>query len=498
MRMILRIFLRKRLRRICKGGDRWTRNGWRSRGRSALGQTVASLPDFVFIINAGNRRTPVCDYNVGLVTKNTVFSDINLFPAFGLIIQIIDPAKIRILIRGAVFLQLSRRMILQTLARHHLIVELHVAALHHAKQFLCLFVTLLKFRLIPGSIFQYQFPAIVKIRRAPISSVYYENEIGEGCYRLPESGSGGDEEGEEIPICLYLKRTYDVEKGVLKGYYDSDVAANDALLVQYLSQNKDAVLGDIIATIQKEQNEIIRESPFKNILVQGVAGSGKTTVAMHRISYILYNYKERFTSNEFCIIGGNDLLLSYITSGLPELDVHDVKQKRMDAMITYLLKKEWTKKQKLIAPLPDAELRSRMEFILTLERWLLRLRRQKVTAKELRDRELGVILTESSIERLREETPEYSIYRLLVTLDERVRTKLKFLSPDGEKEYYQKKCREYKQHYKNQAVTQSVCALYQEFLTDYAEKFPGTIDLLLHEQKSVAGEYDVYDAIVFR
>ncbi len=345
-----------------------------------------------------------------------------------------------------------------------------------------------------NGVFRNKTDVVVADWRAPISSVYYENEIGEGCYRLPESGSGGDEEGEEIPICLYLKRTYDVEKGVLKGYYDSDVAANDALLVQYLSQNKDAVLGDIIATIQKEQNEIIRESPFKNILVQGVAGSGKTTVAMHRISYILYNYKERFTSNEFCIIGGNDLLLSYITSGLPELDVHDVKQKRMDAMITYLLKKEWTKKQKLIAPLPDAELRSRMEFILTLERWLLRLRRQKVTAKELRDRELGVILTESSIERLREETSEYSIYRLLVTLDERVRTKLKFLSPDGEKEYYQKKCREYKQHYKNQAVTQSVCALYQEFLTDYAEKFPGTIDLLLHEQKSAAGEYDVYDA----
>ena len=125
--------------------------------------------------------------------------------------------------------------------------------------------------------------------RAPISSVYYENEIGDGSYSLPEKGKDEGMESPQIPICLHLKRTYDVEKGVLKGYYDSDVAANDALLVQYLSKNKDAVLGDIIATIQKEQNEIIRESPFKNILVQGVAGSGKTTVAMHRISYILYN-----------------------------------------------------------------------------------------------------------------------------------------------------------------------------------------------------------------
>lgn len=343
-------------------------------------------------------------------------------------------------------------------------------------------------------IFRNKTDVVIADWRAPISSVYYENEIGEGSYRLPEEGTGDDGEGPEIPICLHLKRTYDVDKGVLKGYYDSDVAANDALLVQYLSQNKDAVLGDIIATIQKEQNEIIRESPFKNILVQGVAGSGKTTVAMHRISYILYNYKERFTSNEFCIIGGSDLLLSYITSGLPELDVHDVKQKRMDAMITYLLKKEWTKKNKLTAPLPDAEKRSRIDFILYLERWLLRLRRQTVAPKELRDRELGIVLTDSSIERLREENPEYSIYRILVTLDERVRTRLKFLCPDGEKDYLMKKCREYKQYYKNQALQKSVCALYQEFLADYEKKFPGVIDLALHAKRAAAGEYDIYDA----
>lgn len=345
-----------------------------------------------------------------------------------------------------------------------------------------------------NGIFRNKTDVVIADWRAPISSVYYENEIGDGSYHLPEKVSDYGPESPEIPINLHLKRTYDVEKGVLKGYYDSDVAANDALLVQYLSQNKDAVLGDIIATIQKEQNEIIRESPFKNILVQGVAGSGKTTVAMHRISYILYNYKERFTSNEFCIIGGSDLLLSYITSGLPELDVHDVKQKRMDEMLTYLLKKEWTKKHKLTAPLPDASVRSRMDFILFLEQWLLRLRRDTVSAKTLADRELGTILTDSSIERLREETPEYSIYRLLVTLDERARTRIKFLCPDGERDYFLKKCREYKQHYKNQAIGKSVCTLYGEFLADYERKFPGNVDLALHEKRAAVGEYDIYDA----
>lgn len=344
-----------------------------------------------------------------------------------------------------------------------------------------------------NGIFRNKTDVIVADWRAPISSVYYENEIGEGSYSLPEKTKDDGMESPQIPICLHLKRTYDVEKGVLKGYYDSDVAANDALLVQYLSKNKEAVLGDIIATIQKEQNEIIRESPFKNILVQGVAGSGKTTVAMHRISYILYNYKERFTSNEFCIIGGNDLLLSYITSGLPELDVHDVKQKRMDAMLTHLLKKEWTKKQKVVEPLPDAAVRSRMDFMLRLELWLLRLREEKVCAKELTDKELGMVLSKSSIERLREENPEYSIYRLLAVLDERVRTRLKFLTPEGEKEYFLKKCREYKNYYKNQAVEKSVYTIYQEFLTDYEREFPQAVDLAFHAKKAAAGEYDVYD-----
>ncbi|MGN0432144.1 MAG: HelD family protein [Lachnospiraceae bacterium] len=344
-----------------------------------------------------------------------------------------------------------------------------------------------------NGVFRNKTDVIIADWRAPISSVYYENEIGKGSYKLPEQVKGGRLQSPEIFINLHLKRTYDVEQGVLKGWYDSDVAANDALLVRYLSKNKDAVLGDIIATIQKEQNEIIRESPFKNILVQGVAGSGKTTVAMHRISYILYNYKERFTSNEFCIIGGNDLLLSYITSGLPELDVPDIKQKRMDVMLTHLLKKEWNKKKKVTDPTADAACRSRMDFGLHLELYLLHLREEVVAGKDLKDRELGTVLTAGSIDRLRNENPEYSIYRLLATLDERIRTRLKFLSPEGEREYFLKKCKQYKDYYKAKAVKESIYEIYQNFLGCYEKEFPGSLDLEAHAKHSAAGEYDIYD-----
>ena len=91
---------------------------------------------------------------------------------------------------------------------------------------------------------------------------------------------------------------------MLQGFYDSDVAANDELLVKYLSKNRDAVLGDIIATIQKEQNEIIRESPFRNIIVQGVAGSGKTTVAMHRIPILCTTIRSVLLPMNFALLAG--------------------------------------------------------------------------------------------------------------------------------------------------------------------------------------------------
>ncbi len=336
-----------------------------------------------------------------------------------------------------------------------------------------------------NGVFRNKTDVVIADWRAPISSVYYENELGEGVYHLP----GGD----TVDVDLFLKRTYDVQDGELKGYYDSDVASNDRLLVQYLSQNKDVVLGDIIATIQKEQNEIIRETPFANILVQGVAGSGKTTVAMHRISYILYNYKERFMSNEFCIVGGNDLLLSYITSGLPELDVPDIKQKRMDSLLTHLLGKEWKKKQEVIEPTADAVVRSKISFMLELELYLMKKREKYIQCCELKDPVLGVILSRSNNERVLAENPDYSVVRLLGLLDERMKTRLKFLCPEGEKEFLQKKTKQYKDYFKNMIPSAGIYSIYQEFLAKYENVHPGSLDLAEHARNDAAGKYDVYD-----
>lgn len=173
--------------------------------------------------------------------------------------------------------------------------------------------------------------------RAPVANAYYENGLGKCSYTAP-----GD---RQMEIDLELKRTYEIEQGELLEYFDSEVVANDELLTKYLAKNKQAVLSEIVATIQKEQNEIIRKSPYHNIIVQGVAGSGKTTVAMHRISFILYNYQERFRPDDFYIVGSNRILLNYITGVLPDLDVYGVRQMTMEQLFVRLLYEDWDEKK---------------------------------------------------------------------------------------------------------------------------------------------------------
>ena len=114
--------------------------------------------------------------------------------------------------------------------------------------------------------------------------------------------------------------------GKLQEYFDVDLVSNDGLLQKYLNDNNDARLKSIVSTIQKEQNDVIRKNLSDNIIVQGVAGSGKTTVALHRIAYLVYNYINSIKQNQYLVIGPNPVFLKYIKSVLPELDVDGVEQ----------------------------------------------------------------------------------------------------------------------------------------------------------------------------
>lgn len=153
--------------------------------------------------------------------------------------------------------------------------------------------------------------------RAPISSIYYDSNIGICSYEAPEGIINGE---------LLLKRQYTIKNSELIDYNDVDTVSNDELLKPYLGVSANNRLKNIVSTIQSEQNKIIREKLGKNLIVQGVAGSGKTTVALHRIAYLVYNNKELYKPNDYMVIGPNKFFVNYISGILPDLDVNGVSE----------------------------------------------------------------------------------------------------------------------------------------------------------------------------
>lgn len=152
--------------------------------------------------------------------------------------------------------------------------------------------------------------------RAPIASLFYKGTLGEATYKSPEG---------EIPAEILLRRQIMIKKGKLQGYFDSEVDVKDEILQMVLSSNSGEKLKDIVMTIQKEQDDIIREDRQKVVVVNGVAGSGKTTIALHRVAYLLYNYRQQL-GDKVLILGPNDVFIDYIAEVLPNLGESDVAQ----------------------------------------------------------------------------------------------------------------------------------------------------------------------------
>ncbi|HZK34441.1 MAG TPA: RNA polymerase recycling motor HelD [Bacillota bacterium] len=158
--------------------------------------------------------------------------------------------------------------------------------------------------------------------RAPVSSMFYDYGLRQASYRSP----GGTISGE-----ITLKRQYKISGNELLYMFDTGIKIDDDLLQELLSENTDEKMHNIVTTIQEEQNLVIRDEDHQLIMLQGVAGSGKTSIALHRIAYLLYRYRDSdFSANNILIFSPNTVFNDYISHVLPELGEENMQQTTFD------------------------------------------------------------------------------------------------------------------------------------------------------------------------
>lgn len=204
--------------------------------------------------------------------------------------------------------------------------------------------------------------------RAPISSIFYRYEPGPAAYSAPMGVVNCD---------VLLKRQYKIQDCRLKYFFDCSIRITDEILQDILSRNSSPKMRSIVETIQREQDIIIRDTDNQLLIVQGVAGSGKTSIALHRIAYLLYHRLSlKLEANNFIIISPNTIFISYISSVLPELGEENVRQITYGEILNILFGNRFTVESK----------ESQLEFLINSRNTKAeKIRRQSIAFKGSRD-----------------------------------------------------------------------------------------------------------------
>ena len=166
--------------------------------------------------------------------------------------------------------------------------------------------------------------------RAPISSLFYDYDVGKASFKAPVGEIFGE---------LLRKHQFKIKDGKMLYMIDSDIVINDDILQKELSMNANARLKSIVTTIQKEQNAIIRNEKDKILVIQGCAGSGKTSVALHRVAYLLYHHRKQLSAKQVLILSPNPVFSEYISHILPELGEENILEMSFDLYAYKELKK---------------------------------------------------------------------------------------------------------------------------------------------------------------
>jgi DNA helicase II / ATP-dependent DNA helicase PcrA len=169
--------------------------------------------------------------------------------------------------------------------------------------------------------------------RAPISSIYYDYPPGPAEYSTPDGIIRGELAG---------KLQYNIRNGVIESMFDTSITIGDEILQEVLGQGSNKQLHSIVATIQKEQNKIIRNVSGSLLIVQGAAGSGKTSAALQRIAYILYKYRETLKADQIILFTPNTMFSNYVSHVLPELGEDNMQQETFQSYLEHRLGRTFT------------------------------------------------------------------------------------------------------------------------------------------------------------
>ena len=222
--------------------------------------------------------------------------------------------------------------------------------------------------------------------RAPISSMFYDFELGDACYSTPSGTIHGT---------ITRKRQYKIQDGHLEFMLENDVNIHDDVLQRELAKSSDDKLKNIVATIQRDQNAVIRNETAQVMVIQGVAGSGKTSIALHRLAFLLYRFRETIAAKDILIISPNKVFADYISNVLPELGEEHIPELGMDELAVDLLDNRYSFQtffEQVSALLETHDpafierihFKSSFEFLGQLNQYLLHVENTYFTVTELR------------------------------------------------------------------------------------------------------------------
>jgi len=222
--------------------------------------------------------------------------------------------------------------------------------------------------------------------RAPISSMFYDFELGEAWYETPSGKISGE---------ILLKRQYKILDGKMEFMIESGMNIHDDILQKELSKSADDKMKNIVATIQRDQNAIIRNEESLVMIIQGVAGSGKTSIALHRIAFLLYRFRDSIAAKDVLIISPNKVFADYISNVLPELGEEQIPETGMEDLAAEILEGKITfqtffeQVSALLEKQDEAfieriRFKSTFEFLAKLNQYLIHLENNFFTPTEIR------------------------------------------------------------------------------------------------------------------